>query len=342
MANGDLYLKEGGLSAAWLKDTNCSNFQLCGIPLFATSNITLPNNPAPNKPTGLSVTAGDKQVTLSWTANTEADLAGYNVYRDGVKINNSLIAKTTYNNTGLTNGTTYSYQVSAVDTAGKESEKSSSVSATPQASSSGGGGGGSGGGSGDSGGDSGGSSNQPTSPTVVAGEVVFSDVSSGAWYQSYVSVLVSKHILAGYSDGMFKPNRNVSRAEFAKMICLAQGWTLINPTNPAFTDISSSDWSYAYIETAKAHGAIGGYTDGSFKPEKNITRAEITKIIANALGLASSSSSFTDVGSHWARDSIGACAKTGIVGGYLDNTFKPDNTATRAEAAKMIYGMIKL
>ena len=91
----------------------------------------------PAAPTGLTATAGNAQVVLDWNDNTESDLAGYNVYRntDGFTnpINGPLLAASNYTNTGLTNGTTYSYKVSAADYSANESNDSSQVNATPQA-----------------------------------------------------------------------------------------------------------------------------------------------------------------------------------------------------------------
>ena len=93
----------------------------------------------PSAPTGLVATAGDTVVDLSWEANTESDLAGYNVYRSEAssgpynKVNAELITTTTYHDTGLTNGTTYYYVVTAVDNANNESTYSNEVSATPEA-----------------------------------------------------------------------------------------------------------------------------------------------------------------------------------------------------------------
>lgn len=86
---------------------------------------------APAKPTVLKALVGSGFVDLSWTANTESDLAGYNIYQDSVKITASLVTGTTYQVTGLTNGVAYTFQVSAVDKSGNESALSDSVSATP-------------------------------------------------------------------------------------------------------------------------------------------------------------------------------------------------------------------
>jgi uncharacterized phage protein (predicted DNA packaging) len=83
----------------------------------------------PYAPTGLAGTAGDTVVDLSWTVSKESDLVGYNVYQDAVKI--TTVVETTYQVTELTNGIAYSFQVSAVDKAGNESELSTKISVTP-------------------------------------------------------------------------------------------------------------------------------------------------------------------------------------------------------------------
>ncbi|MCM3749887.1 fibronectin type III domain-containing protein [Paenibacillus pasadenensis] len=102
---------------------------------FGGSSIkfTVPGAPAiPSAPAGLTAAAGNGQVTLNWTPNPESNIAGFNVYRDGVKLNSSLITAASYTSTGLSNGTSYSFQVSAVNTGGAESAKSSAVTAAPQ------------------------------------------------------------------------------------------------------------------------------------------------------------------------------------------------------------------
>lgn len=86
----------------------------------------------PAVPTGLIATPGNQTVQLNWTAVSDADLAGYNIYRNGVKINGALVTGISYTDaTGLTNGTTYGYDTSAVDTFGFESARTAVVNATP-------------------------------------------------------------------------------------------------------------------------------------------------------------------------------------------------------------------
>lgn len=89
------------------------------------------DNIAPSAPTGLSVVPKDEALDASWDANTEHDIAGYNVYVDGVKDNNSLISGTSYTITGLTNGQSYDIKVTAIDSQGAESAFSAIVSEAP-------------------------------------------------------------------------------------------------------------------------------------------------------------------------------------------------------------------
>jgi hypothetical protein len=86
---------------------------------------------APAAPVGLVAEAGDGSVTLSWTANTEPDVVGYRVYRDGTLLTPSLVTGTSYTDNGVQNGTVYTYTLTAVDTSGNESPASAEVRATP-------------------------------------------------------------------------------------------------------------------------------------------------------------------------------------------------------------------
>ncbi|NEW08426.1 hypothetical protein GK047_20725 [Paenibacillus sp. SYP-B3998] len=86
---------------------------------------------APSTPTNLKATAGDSSVKLNWTANTEINIGGYNIYVDGIKLNTTPIATNSFNVTGLINGRGYGFQVSAVDKKGAESIKSVIVDGTP-------------------------------------------------------------------------------------------------------------------------------------------------------------------------------------------------------------------
>lgn len=84
-------------------------------------------------------------------------------------------------------------------------------------------------------------------------------------------------------------------------------------------------------------GIVNGYEDGSFKPDRHITRAEFTKVIAELLGLSPESrSEFADVQGHWAESAIPAMQQVGIINGYSDGSFRPDQQITRAEIVAIL------
>ena len=111
----------------------------------------------------------------------------------------------------------------------------------------------------------------------------FSDVSADKWYNNAVSTLSNMGVIGGYADGTFRPDAPISRAEFAK---IAVSFTQNNgsATYNYFTDVKTTDWFAPYVTAAKDAGLIEGYSDGSFKPESKITRAEACAIVNRTLG----------------------------------------------------------
>jgi len=102
-------------------------------------------------------------------------------------------------------------------------------------------------------------------------------------------------------------------------------------------------WAQSNIEKLVNMGAVSGYPDGSFKPGKTISRAEFAAMLVKAFKLtASSGKSFTDTAGHWAKDAIATSAAYGIVNGYDDNTFRPNDPITREQMAAMIVNAAKL
>ncbi|WP_438433772.1 S-layer homology domain-containing protein [Gorillibacterium sp. sgz500922] len=103
---------------------------------------------------------------------------------------------------------------------------------------------------------------------------------------------------------------------------------------PSFRDVPASLWSYKGIRTAARLGVVGGYGDGTFRPEAGVTRAEFARMLASALHVPAADSAvsgFRDTRGHWAAEPIAALADKGIVTGYADGSFRPDQRITRAE-----------
>ena len=111
----------------------------------------------------------------------------------------------------------------------------------------------------------------------------FIDVSPADWHYPYIETALLHAIVSGYPDNTFRPNNNVTRAQLSKMIVLASLWPLLDPPTPSFTDVLPTSPYYTYVETARAHALISGYGDGTFRPNNNATRAQLSKILFIAL-----------------------------------------------------------
>ncbi|MDI4649629.1 amidase family protein [Cohnella hashimotonis] len=109
-----------------------------------------------------------------------------------------------------------------------------------------------------------------------------------------------------------------------------------------FTDVTNH-WAKASIDVLIAKGLLTGYADGTFRPNSGLTRAEAIKVIASYMGLEGKESTFADVSStHWANKFIGATAEAGLMTGYSDGTFRPDEKMSRSELAALIARAFKL
>lgn len=120
-------------------------------------------------------------------------------------------------------------------------------------------------------------------PTASAD--TFSDVPSTYRYYDAINSLVANNILNGYEDGTFKPDQTITRAEFAKVICLAQNVDVnVAGTNSSFTDVAPDHWAASYITLAQAMGIINGMGDGTFLPENPVTYDQAVKMVVCSIG----------------------------------------------------------
>ncbi|GAA0726092.1 hypothetical protein GCM10009430_32700 [Aquimarina litoralis] len=169
------------------------------------------------------------------------------------------------------------------------------------------------------------------------------DVSSNYWAYNEIAFMWQNGYIRG-SDGVnYRPNNNLTRAQFASLIS-----SIINP--PAirgdrnFTDVPSNHWAKAAISKAVRGGYLSGYNDGSFKPNRNVSKLEMTIALANGLRLSGGNSnhllSFSDRSQipSWARASIQNATANKLVVNYPNKSyFRPNNSATRADAAMIFY-----
>jgi hypothetical protein len=149
----------------------------------------------------------------------------------------------------------------------------------------------------------------------------------------------SKHMkyVSGYPDGLFKPDRDVSRAEVAMMLyrVLQLSGTAFQATT--YTDVPESFWGAQAIAAVAHEDIMLGYPDGGFKPNQPITREEMAAVAARVKHPElKGNDTFTDTSGIWGRKEIGAVQALGIMRGYPDGTFRPNQPITRAEAVAVI------
>lgn len=130
---------------------------------------------------------------------------------------------------------------------------------------------------------------------------------------------------------------------FTKFAVLTKEVTPPAEQQPQFSDVPASYWASDVINKLSGQGYINGYPDGSFRPDNSISRAEFATVLVKAFKLpAASGKVFDDTANHWAKDHIAAAYAAGIVSGYSENSFGPDDLITREQMAVMIVKAAKI
>ena len=146
--------------------------------------------------------------------------------------------------------------------------------------------------------------------------------------------------IVGYPDGNVKPGSSITRAEVATIFfrLLTEDVRTANSTQSnSLSDVSRGQWFNHAISTLSSMGIVKGNPDGTFDPDAPITRAEFAAIAARFDDKnTNTTSNFSDIASHWAKDEIGVAANKGWINGYPDGTFRPDQYITRAEAMTLV------
>ncbi|MFE4710685.1 S-layer homology domain-containing protein [Paenibacillus sp. NPDC056722] len=162
-----------------------------------------------------------------------------------------------------------------------------------------------------------------------------------SWASSQISKWLDKGLISGYADHTFKPNANISRAEFASIVNKVFGFK--EQSQNDFTDVSSDKWYYSEIGKAKSAGYISGSGDNTFRPEAAISRQEVAKILYMLLQLNGSNDdsaikAFKDYSGvpAWSKTYLNEIVSKGYINGYPDRTLRPLQTITRAEAVVIL------
>ena len=152
----------------------------------------------------------------------------------------------------------------------------------------------------------------------------FTDVKAGDWYAEYVTALAGSGVINGYPDGSFRPDGTLTWAQALKLLLCAHG---------DLKDVTGDSWAETTMAKAAELGLCSAGQDGT----ANITRLEFCKAAAKLFALSGTAQAFPDC----SDADVLALVSAGVINGYPDGGFKPDNTLTRAEISKIIYLLIK-
>ncbi|MEK5039874.1 S-layer homology domain-containing protein [Sporosarcina sp. FSL K6-3457] len=192
--------------------------------------------------------------------------------------------------------------------------------------------------------------------TVAAGAIVavtpvnteaatrtFSDVKDIPSHHFYEAVmdLSSRGIIGGYPDGTFKPSQNISRQHAATFLALSLGLDTVNVKDPGFKDVNKKNPYYGAIAALVEAGIISGYADNTFKPNDNLTRTQMAKILVlgfNFKSQGAQSNPFSDItNSKWNKSYIQVLYANKITTGTTPTTFSPNAFVTRGQLASFIF-----
>jgi subtilisin family serine protease len=175
---------------------------------------------------------------------------------------------------------------------------------------------------------------------------LFSDTPISSVFYDYIESLANDNVICGYADSTFKPGYNVTRGQMAKFVKNGFGFETETSCGEEFTDVDPEDVFYEYIMTLKCRGVICGYSDGSFRSGRDVTRGQAMKFVINGARDIkdnpdflpnTTSNTFSDVGEdHPFHEYIMSAYSNDIVCGYSDETFRPGNPTTRGQISKMI------
>jgi hypothetical protein len=188
---------------------------------------------------------------------------------------------------------------------------------------------------------------------IVWHPIEFKDVVNH-WAKNAVNDMGSRMVIDGTGNGMFSPDREITRAEFAAVIVRALGLKPQNGTS-SFSDVKATDWHDGAINTAYAYRLISGFEDGTFRPNDKITREQAMVMISEAMKITNLKSmlsvqstnvilhSFTDASdvSAWAQSSMTDSVQSGIVSGRSGTLLAPKDYITRAEVAVIVQRLLQ-
>ncbi|MNC38913.1 Cellulosome-anchoring protein precursor [compost metagenome] len=165
------------------------------------------------------------------------------------------------------------------------------------------------------------------------------------WSTRTISAFLKLKVINGYADGSFRPNKTITRGEFATVITKAFG-LVKSDASLQLSDVHTH-WAQEAIAVLASNGIISGYPDGTFKPDREISRSEIIMILSKIVNFNNAvpvkgNVSFSDTANSWNKAQIIKAAEIGLIHGRGNDKFAPNQPSTRAEALTLIMNALCL
>ena len=168
----------------------------------------------------------------------------------------------------------------------------------------------------------------------------FSDVDDTNPYKKAITTLSKLSVIDGYEDGTFKPEGEITRAEFTKLIVFMLGYQSLAYSDYEFTDVTSDHWAKNYIQTAYNLGIIAGYGDGVFSPDSPVTYEQALKMVVCTLGYEQFAQELAIVSDNWADKYIQEAVKLGLTKNVSDAVYS--SGAPRGVIAQVLYNALEI
>ncbi len=190
----------------------------------------------------------------------------------------------------------------------------------------------------------------PNNTLLTAPESDFSDIDDVEWAKTAITVLSDKGIINGKGDGKFCPNDNLTREELVKLLVEGFGMLTVAENALSFKDVKYGEWYYPYIATAYQLKVANGLSTDNFGVGQPVTRQDMAVFMEKSLkamgkGYAQKEYTHTFADDYqiadYAKSAVKMFAGEGVLNGKGDNMFDPTGNATRAEAAKVLYTLLK-
>ncbi|MET3849038.1 glycoside hydrolase family 3 N-terminal domain-containing protein [Paenibacillus sp. OAE614] len=180
----------------------------------------------------------------------------------------------------------------------------------------------------------------------AAAEERFTDLQHSKWAEDGITYMSERGTVAGYGNGKFMPERQVTRAQavtFMVRELYPQELQQEAGGGMTYTDVPKNHPFYLEISIAAKHGLASGFPDSTFHPDAPMSRAETAAFLTRAYSLVKGQQpvTLTDTAKHWAAAPILIMSSNGLIGGYSDSTFRPDRSVTRAEFAVFMSRVIR-